>query len=321
MAISAVPRANRLPRVALIVMTSALAVLSVVKSSAGIQGSGLKSCVTFGVVSSLEGGVTAGGVTYSTSGATFKIDGRSGSKEQLRHGDVVSIVGTVASGTGAPMAAEVTFNGNVQGAVSGIDSQSGSFVVLAQTVRVNSRTIFGHTGAPSGLAGLNIGDVVEVSAFVNSSGELVASRVDARDPDSPARITGNVQALNAGSRKFRINSLTVDYDKAAVGGVLVNGAHVVVQGAQLSPDSALMANQVELAPVLNNHPGFDGRLEGLITSLPSSSYFEVEGQPVAVDSGTQLHLKIPLALDVAVQVSGTFDGNGVLVASVVTSHR
>ena len=103
--------------------------------------------------------------------------------------------------------------------------------------------------------------------------------------------------------------------------VLVDGADVVVQGAKVAADGALIANQVDVSQRVNNEPGFDGRLQGLITSLPSSSYFEVEGQPVAVDAHTKLHLKTPLALDVAVDVTGTFDANGVLVASKVKSSK
>jgi hypothetical protein len=64
-----------------------------------------------------------------------------------------------------------------------------------------------------------------------------------------------------------------------------------------------------------------GRIEGLITRFPSSSYFEVDGQPVAVDSRTKLHLHGPLGLDVAVKVTGTFDVNGVLVASKVKDSK
>ena len=319
MAISAVLRANGFLRITVIVIACALAVLSAVKSSAGIQGSGLKSFAAIGIVSSVGTGVTAGGVTYSTSGATFKIDGQAGSQQQLRNGQVVSIVGTDAA-KGAPATTEVIFNGNVQGAVSGIDSQSGTFTVLTQTVHVDSGTIFGGI-EPSGLAGLHKGDLVEVSAFANSAGELVASRIDARGSGSAARIAGSVQALDAARQTFRINSLTVNYQNAQVGGVLVEGADVVVQGTKVAPGGALLANQVDISQRVNNQPGFDGRLEGLITSLPSSSYFEVGGQPVAVDAHTKLHLKTPLALDVAVQVTGTFDANGVLVASKVKSSK
>jgi hypothetical protein len=52
--------------------------------------------------------------------------------------------------------------------------------------------------------------------------------------------------------------------------------------------------------------------------MSSSAYFEVNGQPVEVNDQTQT---APLRLDVTVQVSGTFDGNGVLVASRVQTKN
>jgi hypothetical protein len=59
----------------------------------------------------------------------------------------------------------------------------------------------------------------------------------------------------------------------------------------------------------------------VITSFSSSSYFAVNGVPVAVNSDTKLQVKQPLGLDVEVKVTGTFDANGVLVASKVKSYK
>jgi hypothetical protein len=78
---------------------------------------------------------------------------------------------------------------------------------------------------------------------------------------------------------------------------------------------------VEVLPAPGGQPNAVGRIYGLITRFSSDSYFEVEGQPVAVDSETKVHLHTPLGLNVAVKVSGTFDANGVLVASKVKSGK
>jgi hypothetical protein len=83
----------------------------------------------------------------------------------------------------------------------------------------------------------------------------------------------------------------------------------------------LTARQVEVLLPLGGHPNAVGRIDGLITRFSSDSYFEVEGRPVAVDSQTKVHLHAPLGLNVAVKVSGTFDANGVLVASKVKSGK
>jgi hypothetical protein len=318
MAIPAALRFKRSLQLVGLLGIAAIAVLVSVKTPAGIQGSGRQSLAVLGTVTAVgRDGITVGDVTYPTSGATFKIDGKSGNKGQLHNGDVVSLSGTVTADGAQSSVSEVTFNGNVQGPVAGIDVQSGSFFVLQQTVHVDSHTVFGAGIEPAGLAGLQNGQFVEVSGFANSAGELVASHIEARGNDTGAQVVGALQALDAARQTFRINSLAVDYSGADVEGVLAEGTAVVVQGASVGTDGTLIASFVEVLPAFTGQPNTDGRIEGLITRFASSSYFEVEGQPVAVDSRTKLHLHRPLGLDVAVKVTGTFDENGVLVASKV----
>jgi hypothetical protein len=300
---------------------SIVAVLVSVRAPAGIQGSGFRSLAVIGTVTSVGDGITVGDVTYPTRGATFKIDGEPGDQAQLRNGDVVSLSGTVSPNGDQSSVSEVTFNGNVQGAVSGIDVQSGSFLVLQQTVHVIPATIFGAGIEPASLEGLRNGAVVEVSAFANSAGELVASRIEAKAQNNGVQVVGALQALDAARQTFRINSLLIDYHGAEVEGVLAAGAAVAVRGASIGTDGALIASVVEVSPAVNGEPGAVGRIEGLITRFSSSSYFEVDGQPVAVDSRTKLHLQRPLGLDVEVKVTGTFDANGVLVASKVKGSK
>jgi hypothetical protein len=296
-----------------------VAVLISVKTPAGIQGSGLRSLAVIGTVTAVGDGITVGDMTYSTSGATFRIDGQAGNKAQLRNGYVVSLRGTATPNGG--QASEVIFNGNVQGPVSGLDVQSGTFFVLQQTVHVDSQTVFGAGFQPASLAGLQNGDVVEVSAVANSAGELFASHIEAKENNSGARVVGNVQVLDAARQTFRINSLAVDYHGAQIEGVLAEGTAVVVQGTSSATDGTLIASLVEVLPALDGQPNAVGRIDGLITRFSSSSYFEVDGQPVAVDSSTKLHLHRPLGLDVAVKVTGTFDANGVLVASKLKDSK
>jgi len=197
--------------------TAIVAVLISVKTPAGIQGSGLRSLAVLGTVTDVGGdGITVGDDTYPTSGATFKSDGKSGNKGQLHKGDVVSLSGTITADGTQSSVSEVTFNGSVQGPVAGLDVQSGSFFVLQQTVHVDSQTIFGSGIEGAGLAGLQSGQFVEVSAFANSAGELVASHIEAKGNDTGAQVVGALQALDAARQTFRINSLAVDYRGAEV---------------------------------------------------------------------------------------------------------
>jgi hypothetical protein len=307
-------------QIAAVVVAAGLAVFASVKISAGIQGSGRKAIVSIGTVTRGGNGIMVGDTTYATSGATFKIDGTPGTQTQLQNGDVVSLWGTTQGNQFA--ADEVLFNGNVRGAVSGIDPQSASFLVLQQRVLVNSETIFGDgTSAPASFADLQNGEVVEVSAFANATGDLVATRIEPKGSGTVSQVVGGVQALDSTRQTFRINSLTVDYSGAEVDGALAAGSMVVARGAQVAPDGTLLASQVEVLPAVGGQPGTDGRIDGVITSFSSNTYFAIDGHPVAVTPYTNLQIKQPLGLDVEVRVTGTFDANGVLVASKVKSYN
>ena len=299
-----------------------VAALAAVRTTAGIQGSGLRAFAAIGPITTLGGGtVTVGGVDYSTGGAQINIDGDPGTQQQLQPGEVVSLQGTLLEGGRRQIAAanSVTFNGNVRGAVSGIDIPSATFFVLGQTVHVNSSTQFASSIQPAGLQGLQNGAAVEISGFADSSGDIVATRVSSVGHSGGARVVGTIQNLNPQQQTFNIRSLMVSYAGAVVKGTLADGTAVAVQGPQPAAGGTLSASQVSVAPGLQAQPGATGRIEGLITDFASANYFEVDGQPVSVDSQTHLSLHVPLGLNVTVKVTGMFDGNGTLVARKIQS--
>ncbi len=301
----------------------AAAVLSAVNSSAGIQGSGLRSLLAVGTVTDTGNGGTlsVSGTSYPTAGATFQVDGRAASPGQIQNGDVVWLVARASPGAGIYSATQVIFNGSVQGAVSAIDPASGTFVVLGQTIHVGTGTVFAPNLKSSGLAGLSVGDTVEVSAYFNSVGDQIATRIDERGQNSVARVTGSVHNLDATRHTFYIKALKVDYRSAQVESALVENSQVAVQGNSVTSGGTLIADSVRTGTPAHGLPGGVGRIQGLITAYASSSYFEVDGQPVIVSDETQLHLGRPLALDVPVLISGTFDTDGALVAKSVTSTK
>jgi NADPH-dependent curcumin reductase CurA len=234
---------------------------------------------------------------------------------------VVSLIATDPTDGGAASASQVTFNGSVQGKVSGIDAPSSTLFVLGQTVHVTSQTVFGSNIKPAGLSGLQSGDVVEVSGFANSVGEFVATRIEAKGQSNVSRVVGSVHTLDQTGHTFYVNSLKIDYGNAEVDAVLTDSAPVTVQGVKFDTDGALIANLVRASATAHGQPGSIGRLQGLITSYSSSAYFEVNGQPVLVGAQTKLNLPVPIGLDVEVNVTGTFDTNGVLAADSVQSSK
>ena len=314
-------RPGRVLQIAATLAAVALAVLGAVRSTAGIQGSGLRVFAAIGPITSIGSGtLTVGGVDYSTSGSQVEINGNAGSTAQLHTGDVVSIGGTQSLGNGREKAAAahagaVSFSANVRGAVSGIDVQSGTIFVLGQSVHVNGATQLGIQGG--GLQALQSGSLIEVSGFADAAGNVVATRVGTPGSDAAPRVVGTIRNLNPIQQTFDINALRVSFGSAEVGGTLAEGATVAVAGAQTAASGTLMASRVDLQSAPQAAPGTEGRIEGLITDFASTAYFEVEGQPVSVFPHASLNLHVPLGLEVEVKVTGVFDGNGVLVAGKV----
>jgi hypothetical protein len=283
---------------------------------AGIQGSGIRMFSAVGPVTRIgSGSLVVGAEQYLSGAAQFDVDGHPGQASQLHLGDVVWLHGVTMSGRyGNSVATEVAFSGNVRGRVENIDPAAGTFQVLGQTVRVDAQTLFDA----GDFAALREGDAVEASGFPDSTNVLRALRIDSAAARDPARVVGVVRNLDQRRLSFEINSLTVSYGGAEVDGLLTEGATVAAEGSATSNGEGLRANSVYVQPAVAGRPGEVGRIEGILTAMSSSAYFEVNGQPVEVNDQTQT---APLRLDVTVQVGGTFDGNGVLVASRVQTKN
>jgi hypothetical protein len=305
------------------VVTSA--VLLSVTSSAGIQGSGFKSLLAVGTVTEpiQAGGDTlvVGGFPYSTSHALIQIDGHAATQGQIHKGDVVTLLASNPADGAAASASRVVANGSVQGAVSSVDVPSATVFVLGQTIHVTPQTVFSSAIANTGLSALQSGTVVEVDGFADSAGDLVATRIDTQVQSNVSRVVGSVRSLDLTRHTFYVNALKIDYGSAGVATGLSEGGPVSVQGVRFTADGALLANQVHSSAPAPGLPGSIGRIQGLITNLPSGAYFEVNGHRVLVNTGTQLTLAVPLALDDSVEVTGTFDTAGVLVAASVQASR
>jgi hypothetical protein len=312
-----------LPLMSAGVVTSA--VLLSVTSSAGIQGSGFRSLIAVGTVTEPvqpdSDLLVVGGQPYSTSHAIIQIDGHAGTHGQIHKGDVVSLLATASSDGSAASASQVAINGSVQGKVSSIDAPSATLFVLGQTVHVTSQTVLGSAMKATGLSALQSGTAVEVDGFADSAGGLVATRIETKGQSNVSRVVGSIRSLDTSHHTFYVNALKIDYGSAGVDTVLTESAPVSVQGVKFAVDGTLVASQVHSSASAPGLPGSIGRIQGLITNFPSSAYFEVNGQRVLLNTQTKLVLPVPLALDVAVEVAGTFDTGGVLVAESVQTSK
>ena len=286
-----------------------LAVAIPMAGLAGIQGSGHNFALVAAVTGNLGDSLSVGGYVYSDSGASIDVDGQAGAASQLEIGDVVTAYGHDAH------IDRIILTHSVRGTVGSVDPASGTFTVAGQTV---------HAGAQTTLAGFSAlvpGAKVQVSGWPDSTGDIIASRIDLLTTSAPTQVSGALSSLDAGRHRFKINQLTVDYSTAEVEGVLREGADVTVDGVSFDKNGALVAKEVQLVQPLQVSAGETGRLEGIINQLTSTAEFEIDGQPVRVVADTRQNFHGPIALNAKVKVNGVFDSNGVLILYWLQSRQ
>jgi len=285
---------------------------------AGIEGTGAPAPVTATGPVTGFGSIFVNGVEFTTTGAQIQIDDQPGTESQLAIGEVVTVTGTLNANNTSGTAAQVTFLGNVLGQVAQVDVATNTFVVLGQTVLVTANTVFDPNIQPPQISSVNTGSRYEVSGFPDSSGQIVASRIQLATTGTALRVTGAVQGLNTGTTVFQINALSVDYSTATVHGTLADGSTVDVEGGGLNASGALSATTVTVLPPPGGAPNSRGEVEGVITSFNSVSDFVVNGIHVATNANTLFQLNgITLGVNVRVDVEGSYDSSGILVATSV----
>lgn len=298
---------------------------------AGIDGTGARTpvaVVSSGTVTAF-GSVIVNGVRFETSGASVTIDGQPGTQADLAVGDVVVVRGELdevnsTSGT----ATSIVFDDLVEGPISTIDMASGVLTVLGQTIRVDAGTSFDDSIQPPTLAGLESGDIVEVTGLVASDGSIVATRIEPKPGTLELELTGIVSSADAAASRFSINSQVVDYSNAALtdfddGSIDVGDAVEVKAGTTLGQNGELVATRVEYKG--NDVRGDNGdrvEIEGFISRYVGITDFDVSGFPVTTSGNPLIEggSAADLGLDVKVEVEGTLS-NGVLAATKIEIRR
>jgi len=273
------------------------------------------------------GSVIVNGVHYSTSGATITLDDQPGTESELRVGQVVRVEGTLdASGT-TGTAKTIAYNDDVEGPVQSIDLAAARLVVLGQTVQVGPATSFGDSIVPSSLDGLLVGDRVEVSGLVGSDGVIAATRIERKAAAGTVEVRGVASGVDTAAHRLQVNGLSVDYSAAQLSGFTsgqpANGDVIEASGS-LNGSGVLMATRLEKrSESLPGTSGDKADLEGLVTRFVSATDFDVAGQRVTTTAATvyQDGTVADIALDAAVEVSGSFDSSGRIVAQKIEFRR
>lgn len=272
------------------------------------------------------GSIIVNGVTYNTDNATFTIDGNPGTQSDLNVGDVVVVTGTIDS-SGNATATSVVFDDLVEGAISSIDLVGETLTVLGQVVRVGPETSFDDSVPQGSLAGLQIGNIIEVTGFRNAVGEIEATRIELEGPGGDSEVTGIVTNLDTAANTFAIAGLTVDYSAAQLedfpAAGIAEGDLVEAEGME-TPGGVLQATTVEFKDDdFDNDDGDELEVEGFITRFVSATDFDVGAVTVTTNGATVFEggSASDLGLNIKVEVEGEFDANGILVADKVDIRR
>jgi len=284
-------------------------------ASGGISGTGL----SVGSVTGF-GSVFVNGSEFDTTGATIVVDGVGATQSDLRVGNVVIVTANFDDNKASRVEYRAQIRGPVQTlAVQDATVGTATLTVFGQAVVTNSATNFVGTQLDQTLPNaLGAGDLVEVSGLLDANGVLVATYFETKSALPEYQVIGKVGSLTATT--FQIGALTIDF--ASASGDPKTGDTVEARGAAAAFDSAtntFVADSIETLTGLS--PAHDESLEveGYITRFVSPSDFDVGNVHAQVVSSTKFEggSAASLAQNVKVEMEGTVNSSGVLVADKV----
>jgi hypothetical protein len=288
----------------------------------GIGGSG-------GIIGDIDefGSIVMNGLTLDTDDAEFYIEGESvvvgqAGQDGLREGQYIIVAGDVS----ASVAEEVVYRANLKGPVSAVtasDPLAGIYelTVLRQTVITSASTRFDGVIAEN----IMVSDLLEVSGPIDEQGRVLATYVGLKASLADFKAIGRVASLDTTSETFDLGGLLVDYSGASLsefeGASLAEGqlVEVRVASALYAATGSVPVDEVELLPEAQLSEGAEIEIEGVIDSFVSATDFTVGGLAVTTDGNTAYENGTvgQLAAGVRVEVEGTADAQGVIVAEEV----
>ena len=293
----------------------------------GTDGTGSPAQFSQGVIT--KGSVILNGVRFDDTSAVVLIEGQSSiGGDQLATGMFVKLRGRLNADGVTGIAERIEVANEVRGTITAISAaaQPASFVVVGQTVLVDSTTVYANV---SGLGGLNIGQRVEVHGLRDGNGRIRASRVELLGAGLPDEIKGVVSSLTTAT--FSLGNVTVNFAGAAITparAALSNGQSVEVRGSFNGTTSIFMATRIEREdlkePLLQPGAGDELEVEGFVTDLTiSASTFVISGRTVRYSSATKYEDGSAgnLANGVEVEAKGKIDATGALNAEKIEFKR
>jgi len=294
---------------------SALIISACGGGSGGLAGIGGSGYISSGTVTSF-GSVFVNGVEFETDSSTFEIEDASGTQQGLRIGMVVQVSGTINADGITGTATHINYGDDLEGPVSditvGVDTRS--FTIFGKTVVISAaNTAFEDVD----FAGVNNGNVLEVSGYYDQNGILQASYVERKSLDSNASTIFEIKGLisNLSGSNFEVQGINIDASAANLNDLpdgLQNNQFVEVKGT--FSNGLITATEVEGEDSISESGEVE--IEGIVTRYVSNSDFDVNGQKVNASSASFSPAGLTISAGTKLEVEGTVS-NGVLNATEV----
>lgn len=278
------------------------------------------AAVSKGVVTAL-GSVVVNGITFSTTGATVKIDDNPSTADLLKPGMVVKVRGSSDDTAKTGAATLIEANDALEGTISAVNDPNKTITVMGQVVRIEDNvTRLNDNDAVKtfAVASFQVGNIVEVHGFADDNGGLRATRV-AKKNTGEFEIKGFVASTGA---TFGLSLTPGGASVLAVTGTLpagaVVGSFVEVKSNAAPAGNAITATSVQLEDALGA-AGEKVEVEGIVSSGNVDS-FTVNGQQVITSSATVFEggLKTDFTTGIKVEAEGPLNASGVIVATKVS---
>lgn len=248
-------------------------------SGGGTAGAVTTQGVSKGVITDFQGSTVVNGVSFDTSGATISMEDPD-DVPILKVGMVVTIKGAFSDSSHGT-ARTISFADNLKGPIAAFDTAAGTMTVLGQKINFSSTTVFDDFPT-KGTSSVAVGQMVQVSGFIDPAGEIKATRIERHLPDwtqsSVVGLKGAISTMPTAS-SFTIGGMTVDTSGIQMPVGIVIGSFVKVQGTlALYNGTTLKATSVSThreepeGMSENNHV----EVEGFVKNL-SGNTFSVGG--------------------------------------------
>jgi len=273
--------------------------------------------VSRGVITGF-GSVIVNGIHFDVSKAAVSVEGTAADVSSLKLGMEVTVK------SDGQTASSINSTNELEGPISGV-SGTNMVAVLGETVKTDASTVF--AGNATGHSSLPAGSICEVHGFRDSAGVIHATRVEVKAAATASTAVESKGIVsNLTSSTFKMHGLVVNFDPTTLknfpAGGIANGQTVKVKSTHGKFDAAtstLVAASVEpeSESELHGSEGEHAEVQGIVTDFVSASNFKVNGMTCdATGAGIT-----GLANDMRVELEGTVDANGVLIATQFKSEQ